>query len=212
MIFDIVQTVSGMSAAYEALCDGKKIGTAYVENNITNGGSCAWQFMGTAYDMSYQFDQQVKSWLKPKAEKTGIPYKITQEGRHVGDICIKLSEGGLLSRYEYYSLTFGVDAYQLYAVGMGNEGMKYPIYAGDVQIALIEKDTEVRDHLDVYHAYAVDNQAAMVAFLFGLYLDMREFANRGQVSSASYEKSISITINKALKAKYDPSFKSLVVG
>lgn len=210
MIFDIVQTMSNMSASYEARCGGQKIGTAYIENNFLHGGSCAWQFMGQAYELVYQFAKQVQSWSKPVAEKTSVPYKITQNDQEVGEICIKLSDGGFFRRYEYYLATFGVAAYQMYSIGLGKEGMKYPIYCGDMQIALLEKCIEVRDHLDVYHAFAVDSQAGLIAFLFGIYLDMREFANRGKVAPISYEKSVSFTINKALKAKYDPTFKKLI--
>jgi len=210
MIFDVVQTFSGLSASYEARREEQPVGSAYLANNFLLGGSCDIAFLGEPYTLSYLPAQQVQSWFKPRVEKTGVPYQISKGGQAVGSICVRISEGNFLSRFDYYVMELSGREYAMYPVGLGKEGMKYPVYSGNTQIALLEKDTVVRDHLDIYHVSALDETAGLVSFLFGLYLDMREFANRGEVAYASYEKSVCYTAKKRLREKYDPGFKKRI--
>lgn len=207
MIFDIIQTVSNLSASYEARSGEQPIGSAHLANNFLLGGTCDCEFLGEPYSLSYLPIQQAASWLKPRQEKTGVPYQISRGSQKAGDICVKLSDGGLLSRFEFFFMNLCGRSYCLYQIGLGKEGMKYPIYEGESQIALIEKNTTVHNRLDMYCVSALDSNAGLVSFLFCLYLDMKEFSNRGEVSFASVEKTYRYTTKKRLKAKYDPNFK-----
>lgn len=210
MIFDIVQTVSNFSASYEARRKNQVIGGACLSNNLMLGGTCDCHFMGNNYALSYMPEQQIQSWFKPRQEKTGVPYLITQDSRAAGGICIKVSEGGFFSRFDYFFMELHGRVFSMYQVGLGKAGIMYPIYRGDSQIALLEKSTVTYHQLDVYHVSAFDTDEGLVAFLFGLYMDMQRFGNRGEAVHASVEKTYIYTTKKALKEKYDPRFKSKI--
>lgn len=210
MTAQLVQTVSNFAALYELRAEDRLLGTARIGNNIFSGGACECCFSGMAYSLSYNPAQQVVSWFKPRTEKTGVPYQILRNGEKTGEICIKISEGNIFSRYDYFFLELDGRTYEMYPIGMGKEGMKYPIYEDETQVALIEKGTVVRNHLDIYQITVAQEGAILAAYFLCLYLDMREFANRGRIDSNAYEKSYCYTTKKALKEKYNPAFKETV--
>lgn len=207
MIFDIVQTRSDTSAFYDAHHNERRIGSAEMPNDITSGGNCECTFRGEEYVMVYSPEQQAKGLFKSRKSKVGGSYQLTRDGQDVGSLCIKDDEGGIFNRFEYYSMILDGHEYSMYTIGLGPAGMKFPIYDGDTQLAVIEKDVDVYNHKDVYTVYAQDSDFSRIAFLFCIYMDMYEFTNSRQTSSADHEQSVQITTNKKLKEKYDPEFK-----
>lgn len=167
-------------------------------------------FGGEPYTLSYSQAKQAASWFKPRQEKTGVPYDISKNSQIIGDISIRVSDGGLLSRFDYYSMSLCGREYSMYKIGLGKAGMKYPIYNNARQIALLEKDVTVYNNLDTYHATTLDTNVGLVTFLFCLYLDMREFSNRGRIVCNSVEKSYCYTTKRQLKAMYNPNFKEQI--
>lgn len=207
MKFNIIQTISNLSAAYELRENDNTIGRASIANNFTCGGSIECTFFTVRFTLSYAPHQQAESWSKPRQEKTDIPYQLFRNGELCGQIFLRTSTGGLLSRFTYFGMQLDECQYAMYPVGLGKEGIKYPIYTGEKQIALIEKAAVVHDNLDCYQVTALGEKEGSVAALFGLYLDARSFANRGEIVKSSIEKTYYLTTNKRLKAMYDPAFK-----
>lgn len=210
MVFDIVQTESNISAKYEVRKGNSVIGFAELRNNFIHGGTFVFDILGRTYEMVYEPLQQIGSWLRRAKEKTDVPYTVHENGELFGRISIKRSNGGLLKRYEYYSLETRSEAYDMYEIGLGKDGLKYPIYCGERQIALIEKDVTVYNNLDFYHISTSDDNAAIIATIFGMYLDASSYAHRGEFVKKSVETTYYLTTNSELKAKYDKNFVSSI--
>lgn len=100
--------------------------------------------------------------------------------------------------------------YKMYPIGFGKEGAKNPIYCGEEQIALIEKDCEVVNDLHTYKLFCLTEQSSVIALLFAMYMYSMTGYKVGEKVTKSVEKRVSITTNKHLKAMYDPSFKEKV--
>lgn len=208
MRYDIRQTCSSLTAKYQFVSDECSLGGGMIDTNFIMGGSFHFSFLQDHFDMIYQPKEQAKSWIKQSNERLDMPYSLLKNGERCGQIGIRTSKGNFLTRFEYYGLTADGKEYEMYMVGLGKEGIKYPIYCQAQQIALIEKSPVVRNQLDVYQVYACDERAAEVAAVFGLYLDASIFANRGQIVSTSVEKTFYLTTNRRLKATYDSTFKA----
>lgn len=208
MICDIVQTKSGFSAEFKMYVAGKQFSYAKLNNNVTFGGS--WEFYideALTYKTQYKFREQMGNIGKKIEDKKFIPFEIYNGyGEQCGLIFQKETGGFFLSRYPYYEMQLNNLVYTLYAVGMGKEGMKFPIYREEKQVALIEKSYEVHNNLDQYRSYALTTDDNMAACLLCLYIDSLMYSNRGQVVQSSVQKTYKITTNKELKSKYNPDF------
>jgi hypothetical protein len=210
MIFDIRQTYSGLSAEYEMVSSVQKLGQGTLQNNFIYGGTFHFSFLGKNLSLRYEPLEQAKSWLKKREEKTDVPYSILLDGEVCGIIGIKVSKGGIFSKFDYFAMNYLGKQYSMYEIGLGKEGIKYPVFCGERQVALLEKDTVVYDNLDIYHAFAVDEVAGEIGTIFALYLDARSYANRGKIVKASVEHVYYRTINKKLLATYHPEFKDSI--
>lgn len=210
MISEVVQTRSGISAELELRYGNQVISSAYAKNNITVGASCDIKRNNdTIYHLSYDLKERISSVSKKYKDKSHIPYKITDSKSELcGTVCYRMSEGFFLFRYSYYELSINNKTYNIYAIGLGKGGMKYPVYANSRQIALIEKECLVKDNLDKYTIYSVDESSNWIAWIFCSYLDMISYANRGEIAVKSNKISYTITTNKSLKSKYNPDFKN----
>ena len=203
----LIQTKSSLSAAYELRKGEQLIARAEIANNFTYGGSCkVYRGEALEYIISCELGITKASTRDKKAVKR--QYKLTDAmGNEYGKIREIRVKTGFLSYYDYTELSLdGQGEYEMYEIGLGKEGMKFPIYRGNIQIAQLEKGTVVRNNLDEYDIYAKDEQAARIGWLLCLYKDITEYANRGEIVYKSAEVSYTRTMNKALLSKYDPSF------
>lgn len=207
---EIIQTISNLSANYRIVEGKNDIGQAVLTNNFVRGGTFRFELFGKKYSMGYEPKAQIESWFRKKTDKEDVPYFLYFCDEVCGKVAIRTSEGSIFSRYQYYGMEWKEHYYSMYEVGMGKDGIKYPIYDGDTQIALIEKDTTVYNNLDIYHVTATSEQNFTVASILGLYLDASSYAHRGEIVKQSVEKTYYLTTNKKLKAKYDPEFKEKI--
>lgn len=210
MIFDIRQTYSGFSASYEIVSGLDTLGRAEIDRNFLHRGEFHFSFQNTSFSMAYHPLKKEFGFGKSVAEKRAAVYQISQNGVLCGDIGLADSTDSLLTRYQYYMLIYEGETYSMYRVGLGNEGIKFPIYCGDRQVAQIEKDNVVHDNLDVFHVYAMGDRASKVALMMGLYLDAYGYANRGEIVKKSVAVHYERTFNKKLIEKYDPTFTTRV--
>lgn len=213
MVSDVRQTKSAFSARFEIQVGTNVYGIAEVKNNLTFGGACDIYIRGAfAYKISYDINERLASTVKTGEKKKLIPYMITgADGACLGKISLKQSGGFFLNRYGYYEMEFYGRTYIMYSVGMGKEGMKYPIYVDGMQIALIEKPCEVENNLDNYRVYSMYDEYSDIAHIFCLYIDMVTHPNRGEIVTKSVQKNYKITTNKELKSKYNPDFADMVI-
>lgn len=136
------------------------------------------------------------------------PFKITDiVGRDMGRIISRRS-GFFFARERYVDMTLLRANYKVYEVGLGKEGLKFPIFDGEQQVALIEKAPVITDNLDEYDIYAIDGAGELAAIVFGLWYDYNFCRNREYVTSKK-EIKFQYTLNERIKAKYDPAFKEL---
>lgn len=211
MIFDVRQTESGVSCVYE-ICKGReRIGSARLDWNLSHGGTIQAAFLSRQYTIEYEPAEQARSWFRRGKERTDLPYAVHCGNLRIGRIYQRFSEGGILKRYAYVMMELGGRDFSIYEVGLGKDGMRYPIYDGETQVALIEKDAFVQDNLDAYRALAADYRAAPAAALLALYQDMRRFANRGEVRHTAWQTKCMLTTNESLKSKHDPGFRERII-
>lgn len=93
-----------------------------------------------------------------------------------------------------------------YQVGLGRQGIKFPIYdQWNRQTALLEREPVMRNGQDFYQLSALDDESALTAVLLGLYYDWEAFM-RGQNGGRKSQVTVINTLNRRQKEKYDPMF------
>lgn len=209
MYSTLVQTESSFfSASFELRKDSAVIASAHLKNSIAVDGAIEIIMADTGtYTMRLRYSKELGNIAKNDEDKIHIPYEIYDaDQRVVGDIAQKQIKRGIFNRFEYFEMNDKTGTYQLYAIGLGKEGNKFPVYKDDIQIALIEKDCIVYNNLDEYRIYAIDEGISFVTFVFGLYIDVLMYGNRGEKMKESVQKTYNLTTNKELRSKYDPTF------
>lgn len=214
MICKLKQTSSGFSCEYEVESNGQIIATAIQDNNVTyTGGVKLFVNNELKYQIEYDINQKKNNFGMQYYDKKLIPFKILDNNNNeCGLVCVKEVKASFFNRYSYTEINFNNETYSMYCIGMGKEGLKYPIYKGDTQIALMEKENKVTNNLDEYVIYMQDDNYLDVALLIALYVDTRFAANRAESVSNSVQMTYSITTNKELKSKYNPDYKNMVLN
>lgn len=212
MICEVIQRKSGFSVLFEINSNNTVIANAYLNNNIVFGGTWDYCENGTLkYRLVYKPLSQLSNIMKNAKDKVFVSYDIQNEREEViGSVCQRQIGGNIFKRYEYFELKINNVSYQLYAVGMGKEGYKFPIYIDEEQVALIEKDNTIYNNLDSYKICAIDFSSNEVSCLYSLYIDALMFGNRGEKVLKSASISYNLTTNKVLKSKYNPQFKEFI--
>ncbi len=172
-LLELEQTFSRRAAAYRVLSGGVTVGSAVITCNESIHGTCEYSGFGHAYSLQYVPALQLKSYLSSRGEKTDNPYQIMCGGERVGKIYDTLSDGSFFNRYNYTHFELNGIVRSMFTVGLGREGVAYPIYAGQRQTALVEKDGIVRDNLDIYKITMIDASEAVPALLLALFVDLR---------------------------------------
>lgn len=202
------QTHSGPGAVYRVMRGGEELYHAVTQPHplqirarvLQNGQEC---FRIAGGDILFRKRH-------PSLEKAGERRNYVCEIRNaqdeaVGSVCHVLPKGLRDAPYDRIEL-FGRE-WIVYQVGLGAQGLKFPVYEGGRQIALLEKSPLVRNNLDVYELYALEEEGILLATLFGVYYDWKEFARTGEYNSRNASAKVVFTLRKAAKDKYDPSFQ-----
>ena len=208
MILELEQTFSRRKALYRVLSEGDCVGTAEINfnDNPSLHGVCDFNGFEDSYRVQYVSALKLKSFLSGSGEKVDHPYEIMHSGERVGKIYDTLSDGPIFNRYSCTHFELDGIVRSMFTVGLGKEGVVYPIYAGQRQTALVEKDGIVRDNMDIYNITLSNDSEAVPAILLALFADLRFFSHRENIYYISVKKKYYKTTNKALQAKYDPSF------
>lgn len=209
MYSTLVQTESSFfSASFELRKNAAVIASAHLKNSIAIDGTIEITMEDTGtYMMRLRYSKELGNIARNDEDRIHIPYEIYDADQHmIGDIAQKQIKRGIFNRFEFFEMNYQNCTYQLYAIGLGKEGNKFPIYKDDIQIALIEKDCIVYNNLDEYRIYAIDDSSSFITFVFGLYIDVLMYGNRGEKMKESVQKTYNLSTNKELKSKYDPAF------
>ena len=141
------------------------------------------------------------------------PYEIYTSGEHFCGLIYGKKTPGIFKGYQYTQIEFWGKQYAVYAIDIWKEGTKYAIYRNEgqeQQVALVEKPEVVYNRLDEYSWMTLYEEDIDVVGLYLLYVDyMSNAPHRLEVVKESKEVSRGKTLNKALLAKYDASFKRL---
>lgn len=148
----------------------------------------------------FYFDSGVGGSLKKR-----LSFKLYENGVRIGTF-VGATKGRFFSGYAYYELEYLGQIYAFYEVGMGTKGLYLFLYEGDRLLAAAEKDMAVKNHRDTYTLYlesAADFPLLSAALL---YYDVVSYGDFMELSVRSTKRTIAITRNKELLAKYDPDF------
>lgn len=204
----LVQTYSGCSAAYQVFHSGELVYEAATTPSPVRLKAVLRQNGRDLYSI-YGGD-----WLYKRNES-----QVRDQGRRqlhicevrspqeeaVGRICYELGGWG---RPPLYRVDLGGRRWTVYQVGLGRQGLKFPVYdEGERQIALLEKGVVVKDNLDSYDLFALDQTGILVSTLFGIYYDWKEFSNRGEYACRKTSATLVFTLKKSVKERYDPGFR-----
>lgn len=207
MVIDLIQTLSGFKAEYLFLCNSAVVYTASIPRNAGKLDAHLMQNNLPVLSLKYNNFQQINNFGKKPSEKQFNIFSIEESGNAIGKICLKRTKA--FWGYAYFEMVINDKKYYCYEVGLGKKGLFVCIYYNDEQIALIEKEAVVKDNKDCYKLYTISSEHLSSICLFALYYDHLRFGNYGEIVYKSKEVYYLYTMNKELKSKYDPEFKSL---
>lgn len=202
----ICQTKSMISGQYRVSHNGRDIyevetgvdGTCFYYHVKNNGEVVVSAFHDT--------ERAAKLGLKFGAKRITHIYSLFDKMRNrCGEICRKKTKS--FGGYFYYEVELNKHIYTAYEIGLGKEGIKIPIYRGEKQIALIQKDCMVRNNLDEYEIIFGDLEMALVATVFVIYYDCLNHNNPFEAVVDKKETKYLYTMNKELNSKYDPNWR-----
>lgn len=81
-----------------------------------------------------------------------------------------------------------------------------PVFLCGQQIAQINKSAVVKDNLDEYLIYAVNEKALMPSVMFAIYIDGIYYANRGMYVDDATTINCEYSLNEEVLSHYDPNF------
>lgn len=108
--------------------------------------------------------------------------------------------------YEYYRFTVGENTYTVYEVGLGADKHFYCFYVGEETVAIIHKPDQVKNYLDRYDCYLASEDHFLAVGLFCLFLEAGQYYDLRCAEWNKEDNTETITLQKELQAKYDPSF------
>lgn len=208
MICEIKQVEADFSALFEISKDNDVVGAIEFPFNFLFGTASNIHYKDEVFHLQYLSKLSRFRRENKMQHKQFMPYIIKRNDERIGTLYRTSSEGFFLTRYNYDCLEVQDGTYSMFEVGLGNDGIAYPIYFNDKLVAEIDKGCVVHNNLDTYVVYATDEESLKMAIVLCAYLDGAEFAHSGEMVKKSIEKLYYKTTNKSLLAKYDPGFKS----
>lgn len=203
MILDIIQTSKDLVTAEFVIKHGEKqVGSFSLKGSLY---SMEADIKGILYNRTVFFMTRNKA-VKSKEKEHFRPYSVLEFGKESGLIFQAEKKISLFKGYGYYEMNCYENTYTMYAIGMGSEGAKFPIYCENIQVAQIEKDCVVYDGLHNYKVYIKQDDLVDVVVWLCAYLYVTGMYTPGEKIIHGKTKTVSITTNKVLKEKYNPEF------
>lgn len=157
------------------------------------------QYMPAADARAYMRGINTKDILKH-------PFAIRENNCTVGEISVIHTKTGFLQGYNSITMQLYGEEYQSYKIGFGKEGVCCPVFLGGQQIAQINKSAVVKDNLDEYLIYAVNEMALLPSVMFAIYIDGIYYTNRGMYVDDATTINCEYSLNEEVLSHYDPNF------
>lgn len=164
----------------------------------------AW--IGTMQLLGHDYELNAEGFEKVVIRKDGMPYAECMSRLHVTKQILFVKTG-----WEYYELITPEKTYQIYETGLGADKHFYSFYEHDQVVAIIHKSRRSKAFLDTYTFYMKEEQHLEAVSLYCLFLESTQYYDMdatGNESSATE----TITMQKELKEKYDPTFIEQVIA
>lgn len=206
MILNIEQVSNGLFSADFIINRGtSEVGKISVQGRL---GSMEATIEGTFLDKRFNM-YCIKPSLR-KSKNIFRQYAISDSVSEKGTVYQISKKQGLFKGYGYRQMDYCGVSYEMFSLGMGEDGYKSPIYYQGRQTAQIDKDCVVYDQLHKYKIFAVDEHSANIAVMFCAYYFVSGVYTPGEKVTSSKSKYISVTKNKQLLRKYDPEFTKTI--
>lgn len=157
------------------------------------------QYMPAADARAYMRGINTKDILR-------YPFAIRENNCTVGEISVIHTKTGFLQGYNSIAMQLYGEEYQSYKIGFGKEGVCCPVFLCGQQIAQINKSAVVKDNLDEYLIYAVNEMALLPSVMFAIYIDGIYYANRGMYVDDATTINCEYSLNEEVLSHYDPNF------
>jgi hypothetical protein len=207
MISLLRQTLTGKSPRFELTRENILIGSAQVTSSPMSPCITVQSEAFPCFSMVPNLAGSFEKHLGKKLFQTAPWIILDNDKKQVGSVS-RIREGFFLSSVYFIQLEFYGHLLKIYEVGLGKEGMRYPIYDGQGLIAQIEKDAIVHNDLDQYTICALESFGETAAFLGALYIDFTTFRNAGEYGKGKKSFQYVYTRKKEILAAYDPTFHS----
>lgn len=204
MIFEIVQSKKELFAAnFDITRNHNNIGWLHLQGQL---GSMEALWNGKVEDESFIMKDGRLNWIAYK--NAFRPYVFRWNNGEIGAVYQTEYKESVFSKISFHRLITKQYSYELYLIGFGKEGTKCPVYLGNKQIALIEKDVLVYNDLHSYSVFSIDEKSSHIAVIFSCYMYINACYKPGVKITSSVQRVFNKTNSKLLKSKYDPEFKS----
>lgn len=203
MYGEVRQVKASFTSLFEIVSGGKIVATASSKNSLFPSRKMEYSSNGDIkYHFEYKLSKDIFNIFKSHKRQNYMFEIQNSHRKFLGGLRHMVEKTNAYKRY-YDEFFLDNIVYKMYEIGMGKQGMKYPIYIEDNQVALIEKDPVTKDNLDRYKVYAIDDSTLEIGCILSLYIDCMFYSDSGGSStSRQYQK----TFNKAQIKMYDPNF------
>jgi len=201
----LIQTKSGLLAKYMVTKAGAKVMDVWQEFSPKGVKFVVFrheELLCTLYQ-SALMKKLLNTFAAWAAQRQDMAI-LSPEGDRAG--ALHISRDGV-PKFDYCQMELAGSVWYLYEVGMGEEGIKLPVYRDHVPVALIEKSPMVRDNLDAYDLFCLKEDDLVGTVLLGVYYDFLKFSHASEFVSKKTETKYMYTTNPELLHKYDPAFK-----
>lgn len=207
MISLLRQTHAGKSPRFELTRENILIGSAQITSSPISPCITVQSKAFPCFSMVPNLAGSFEKHLGKKLFQTA-PWIIMDKDKKQAGSVSRIREGFFLSSVYFIQLEFYGHLLKIYEVGLGKEGMRYPIYDGQSLIAQIEKEAIVHNNLDQYTICSLESFGETAAILGALYIDLTTFRNAGEYGKGKKSFQYVYTRKKEILAAYDPTFHS----
>jgi hypothetical protein len=205
MYCEVRQVKSNFTALFEIVSSGKIIATASSKNSFFSSIKMDYSSNGEIkYHFEYKAFKDILNNFKSDARQDYRFEIQNSDQKIIGGLRHMVEKTNGSKRY-YDEFVLDNIIYKMYTIGMGKQGMKYPIYIEDNQVALIEKEPVTKNNLDQYKVYAIDETTLEIGCILSLYIDLMYYRRNNEIGYASTEVDYK-SFNKGLLPLYDPNF------
>ena len=204
MILDVIQVSKELCSADFVVKRGLyEIGSFSLKGNIVSmEADITLNILGKQSKMSFNRKMQCRQMFRP--------YCVVESGSEAGEIFMGAKKLSFFKRYDFKQLNYFDSVFQMYTVGLGKEGYKFPIYKGSEQIAQVEKDCVVYNDLHNYKAFIKEEDYLNAVIYLCAYNYVTGPYEPGEKTYSGKETTVYITTNKLIKEKYNPEFTKYI--